>query len=174
MALTFPCSCCRALLRAPERLAGQRLPCPRCAAAVVAPAYTAAAVAEQEPLFAVLEDEELTTCAACARRIAVSDTVCPYCGIGTGSEPSGRPRFVACPQCGATGATRVVWTLWGSFYGTALFHHVRCPACEYCYNGKTGNSNLIPAIVFVTVPALLIAAILWGLFSWVGFLARQP
>jgi ribosomal protein S27E len=71
-----------------------------------------------------------------------------------------KAKYKPCPQCGARGARRVTWTPWGSFYGPAMFSHVRCPDCAYCYNGKTGRSNLIPAIIFVTVPLVGILAIL--------------
>jgi predicted Zn finger-like uncharacterized protein len=85
-------------------------------------------------------------------------------------EPEVRPRrrkkasYKPCPRCGARGAERVAWTPWGSFYGPALFTHVRCPECRYAYNGRTGGSNLVPAIIFVTIPAVLIAGIVVFLY----------
>jgi hypothetical protein len=78
----------------------------------------------------------------------------------------GGNQYKPCPRCGARKSERVVFTFWGSFYGPALFTHVRCPRCSYAYNGRTGRSNLIPAIIFVTVPLVLILAIFGGL----GFL----
>jgi hypothetical protein len=66
----------------------------------------------------------------------------------------------------------VAWTAWGSYYGPALFAHVRCPVCDHTYNGKTGRSNLMPAIIFVAVPIFLILVILcvlaWIVHRW-GF-----
>ena len=59
-----------------------------------------------------------------------------------------------CPKCGAEGAKRVKYTFWGSFYGPRIFSHVRCPECGATYNGKTGGSNIIPAIGCVTLPLL--------------------
>ena len=73
---------------------------------------------------------------------------------------SKRKSFKACPRCGTVGAKRVLFTPWGSFYGPALFNHVRCPECRYAYNGRSGGSNLIPAVLFVTIPLLLMAAII--------------
>jgi len=61
------------------------------------------------------------------------------------------------------GAERVTWTPWGSFYGPALFTHVRCRECGYGYNGRTGRSNLVPAIFMVAIPLVLIIAIVVGL-----------
>jgi hypothetical protein len=76
------------------------------------------------------------------------------------------PRFKPCPHCGSRRAERVKWTAWGSFYGPALFTHVRCRKCGTTYNGRTGRSNLLAAIVFVTVPLLGILAILAAIF-WI-------
>jgi len=76
------------------------------------------------------------------------------------AAPPKRMAFKPCPRCGAEGAKRVLFTPWGSFYGPALFNHVRCPECRYAYNGRSGGSNLIPAILFVTVPLVLMAAII--------------
>jgi hypothetical protein len=61
-----------------------------------------------------------------------------------------------CPNCGGREAKRVKWTWWGSFWGPKLFTHVRCVDCGFCFNGKTGDSNIIPAILFVVVPLVLI------------------
>ena len=44
-------------------------------------------------------------------------------------------------------------------YFTAIFKHVRCDECGATYNGKTGKSNLGPAVICVSVPLLAIAAI---------------
>lgn len=71
-----------------------------------------------------------------------------------------RLAYKPCPRCGCTDATKIVWTFWGSFYGPAMFNHVRCRDCGYAYNGRSGRSNLIPAIIFVTIPAVLIAGII--------------
>jgi hypothetical protein len=79
-------------------------------------------------------------------------------------EDNRGPRFKPCPQCKARGAKRVLWTAWGSFYGPAMFSHVRCPECGYCYNGKTGRSNLLAAIIFVSVPLIGIIGIIGGIF----------
>ena len=57
------------------------------------------------------------------------------------------------------------WTPWGSYYGPALFTHVRCPECGYTYNGRTGHSNLIPIIIFVATPLLALAGLLGVIVS---------
>jgi len=50
------------------------------------------------------------------------------------------------------------------------FPTVRIPTIGYAYNGRTGGSNLIPAIVFVAVPLFILFAIL---ASVVWFIHRQ-
>jgi hypothetical protein len=119
-------------------LAGKKVKCPKCGKPVPVPA------AEEEELveLTAVDDEELEQ-----------------------EEEEERPRkkaskYKPCPQCGATGARKVKWTWWGSFYGPAMFTHVRCPECEYAYNGRTGGSNLIPAILFVAVPLMGILALI--------------
>src|SRR5262245_40471404 len=84
-------------------------------------------------------------CPHCGERVAVTATRCRYCKARLDEEDEqDRPRrkssYRPCPRCGARGATRVTWTPWGSFYGPALFTHVRCPECGYAYNGRTGRS----------------------------------
>jgi DNA-directed RNA polymerase subunit RPC12/RpoP len=82
-------------------------------------------------------------------------------------EEDDRPRkgkYKSCPRCGARGPKKVTWTPWGSFYGPALLSHVRCQECGYAYNGRTGGSNLIPAILCVAVP-------LFGIIGIISFVA---
>jgi hypothetical protein len=74
--------------------------------------------------------------------------------------------YAPCPSCGSTHATRVMWTLWGSFYGPAMFTHVRCSDCNTSYNGRSGRSNLIPAVIFVMVPLMLLIIICGALAWW--------
>ena len=54
------------------------------------------------------------------------------------------------------------------------YFKVQCPKCYYKYNGKTGRSNLIPAIIFVTIPLLLILAIIGGLVLLMIKLGHGP
>jgi hypothetical protein len=71
-----------------------------------------------------------------------------------------KSEFKPCPRCRASRAKKVLWTAWGSFYGPAMFNHVQCGKCGTTYNGKTGTSNVLAAIVFVSVPLLGIGAII--------------
>ena len=57
---------------------------------------------------------------------------------------------LACPMCG---------------YDLRGLIEPRCPECGYAYNGRSGRSNLLPAIIFVTLPLLFILAI-FGVVIW--------
>jgi predicted RNA-binding Zn-ribbon protein involved in translation (DUF1610 family) len=80
--------------------------------------------------------------------------------------------YAPCPRCGSMNAERVVWTVWGSFYGPAMLNHVRCIGCGNKYNGRTGRSNLVAATIFVMIPLLLILAIIGGLAWWLWISLR--
>ncbi len=84
----------------------------------------------------------------------------------TEEEAPDEPRspFLPCPRCGAEESKRILFTYWGSFYFTALFAHVGCPACGYTYNGRTGRSNIVPAVVCFNVALI-------GLLGALGFIA---
>jgi predicted RNA-binding Zn-ribbon protein involved in translation (DUF1610 family) len=183
MPTTMKCPGCQAPLRLRDELAGKTIKCPRCSHVLKVPAA--------EEVVELVEEEagpeEITAeppkpkkasakqpCPECGEPVSRTATKCPYCKAPLDEddeedderEQRKRSKFKPCPRCGESGARRVVWTIWGSFYGPALFTHVRCPGCGYAYNGRSGRSNLIPAIIFVTVPLVLILAILGGL-GWI-------
>jgi hypothetical protein len=110
---------------------------------------------------------ETQTCPECGKKVPAKAAQCRYCkaDLAEADEPKeGRrkkkPKYKACPQCGAGDPKKVTMTWWGSVYGPLLFSHVRCRDCGYAYNGKTGRSNLVPIILFVTIPAILIVALI--------------
>jgi predicted RNA-binding Zn-ribbon protein involved in translation (DUF1610 family) len=174
-------------LRVREDMAGKRIKCPRCGQIVTVPADEAVVV---EEVTEMPDEEKITAepptpkaraprpqtrpCPECGERIAVTARKCRYCKADLSDEEEDeddrpirrRSSYKPCPRCGEEGATRVTWTPWGSFYGPALFTHVRCPGCGYAYNGRTGRSNLIPAIIFVLVPLMGILLIL-GFLGWI-------
>lgn len=71
---------------------------------------------------------------------------------------SGTPRgtvYAICYNCGADAASKVRWTMWGSFFGPAILSHVKCDQCGTTYNGKSGKSNTTAVIIYVVVTALI-------------------
>jgi predicted Zn finger-like uncharacterized protein len=193
MPASITCPGCKTTLRVREELAGKQVKCPRCAAVVRIPAreeVIEAEVAEREegitevkPVAKKKARASARRCPECDEPVPLSARKCPACKARLDEpeeddrvdrddrddhreEERPRPKYQRCPRCGARGARRLTWTWWGSFYGPALFTHVRCPDCGYGYNGRTGGSNLIPAIVFVTIPAVIILGLL-GFMSWV-------
>jgi predicted Zn finger-like uncharacterized protein len=166
MSATITCPACRASLSVGSAAAGQQVQCPRCQTAITIPqpVLLEVAVTETEP--SPPPAGPTRPCPHCSEPIAFGARKCRHCRAWLdreGDEDFSTPRFKPCPRCGAGGANRVIFTFWGSFYGPALFTHVRCPQCGHAYNGKTGRSNLIPAILFVSIPAALILVIIGGL-----------
>jgi predicted Zn finger-like uncharacterized protein len=190
MSIAIQCPGCQATLRVKDELAGRKVKCPRCEASVPVPADEPAEeeITEAKPAPKREAQEDTKKCPECGKRIAIDARKCRYCKAvleeeeeqeeeEEPEEEEARPKskYKPCPSCGARGAKRVKWTAWGSFYGPRLFNHVRCLECGYGYNGKTGGSNLIPAIIFVAVPLIgilgIIAVIIWllnskGVINW--------
>lgn len=183
MAATMNCPGCQALLRLRDDMAGKKIRCPRCSHVVAVPAKDEETLEEVESAAAVTETPgpkskakaATRPCPECGERIPVEARKCRHCKAVVEDEleededeapASKRSKFKPCPRCGEVGAKRVVWTFWGSFYGPAMLSHVRCPECGYAYNGRSGRSNLIPAIIFVAVPLLLILGLI-GFVIWI-------
>jgi predicted Zn finger-like uncharacterized protein len=144
------CPGCDAKIKVRDEHAGKKVKCPKCGATVPVPA-------------AEVEDEVLegvaVTAAPAARKAARPKAEDDEPEPDEDAPRVSKKGFVPCPRCGAEGPRKVKWTPWGSFYGPAMFNHVRCVECGYKYNGKSGRSNLIPAIIFMSIPILLIAGI---------------
>jgi predicted Zn finger-like uncharacterized protein len=179
MSEIMTCPSCQTTLRIREDMAGKNIKCPRCAHLVSIPARGAANEASPQDITTDLPAREARgaatrPCPACGEPIALTARQCRHCHAAvededTEEQAAQRSKYKPCPRCAEVGARRVTWTAWGSFYGPALFTHVRCPGCGYKYNGRTGRSNLIPAIVFVTVPLVLIVAVL-GFIGYIVYI----
>ncbi len=173
------CPQCQAALRIREEYAGKEVKCPHCATPFVLPKARKAKEGEEEALEVTAAEPEKTParapaavatrpCPECGKRIAAAAQKCRYCKAwledGGGDEEEededAGPRYKRCPRCSARDPKKVIFTFWGSFYFTALFSHVRCRKCHYGYNGRTGRSNLVPAIICVTVPLIMILGII--------------
>jgi hypothetical protein len=145
MAETLVCPNCDCPIRVPAHHVGAKIACPQCEKLVaVSGSQSAGSEDILEGIPTVVENRRQPA------PVELDEDAAP---------PKGKS-FKPCPRCGAEGAKRVLFTPWGSFYGPALFNHVRCPECRYAYNGRSGGSNLIPAILFVVIPLVLMAAII--------------
>ena len=167
MPTTMNCPGCKTPLRLRDDMAGRTIRCPRCAQSIAIPSEgtmivgkaSAADAIAAESLTSQPREKDNTTlfCPECGAVLDVAARSCRSCKA---------PLYKPCPRCGEEGATRMAWTPWGSYYGPALFAHVRCPVCGYAYNGRSGRSNLLPAVIFIAIPLLLILAIL-GVLGWI-------
>jgi predicted RNA-binding Zn-ribbon protein involved in translation (DUF1610 family) len=155
MAQMVACASCGAQLRVREEFLGLDMQCPKCGQPVQPSA--ARPRTQPPPIPTVLP--------------ARNPTAPPYKDDDHQSALA-YSSFAPCPRCGSANAERVVWTVWGSFYGPALLNHVHCLSCGNKYNGRSGRSNLVPAAIFFTVPLLLILAIIGGLFVWLWYALR--
>jgi hypothetical protein len=187
MPVQLTCAGCKTTLKVRDDLAGRKVKCPKCAAVLTVPdegqdateiipgpdeAVTAAprpAPAKSKPvkkpsaaIKSRRDDPDDEDDDRPRRRPAKRSRRDDDDEDDDDDRPRSRGDYKPCPKCGAEGAEKVLWTFWGSFYGPALFTHVRCPECDYAYNGKTGRSNLIPAIIFFSLPLLAICGIIGG------------
>jgi predicted RNA-binding Zn-ribbon protein involved in translation (DUF1610 family) len=153
MANLVACAACGAQLRVRDEYLGRAMQCPKCGQQVqpTAPLDSPKAAAPSDGIPTVLP----------ARK-----QLAPNSQDDERQSLQAYSSYAPCPRCGSTNAERVVWTVWGSFYGPAILNHVHCLSCGNKYNGRSGRSNLIPATIFVLVPLLLILAIIVGLFFW--------
>ena len=144
MAASLVCPNCDSPISVPPAHVGAEIVCPKC-----------------EELVPVRSDQLATEAVRVGMPLAAeTGRQVAHIELDEDAPPLKRGSFKPCPRCGAEGAKRVLFTPWGSFYGPALFNHVRCPECGHAYNGRSGGSNLIPAVLFVAIPLVLMAAII--------------
>jgi predicted Zn finger-like uncharacterized protein len=151
MAQALTCPNCQNRFRLPADHVGAKVPCPRCEHLVAVPGEAGA--------------EEIMEAKPAARKAVRRPVQAADVEPDEDAPPVRQGDFEPCPRCGAEDPKRVKWTPWGSFYGPLLFNHVRCRKCKYAYNGRTGGSNLIWAILCVTIPLIAIA----GLLVFIGW-----
>jgi predicted Zn finger-like uncharacterized protein len=164
MPLEFKCPACQAALRVKDEHAGKKMKCPKCAKVIAIPEKQAEEVFEDVEVV----DEEAAESAGDPFDFD-SDAPAPKKGAVKSKEPD-RPKgktwgkYMPCPNCGGREAKRLKWTWWGSYYGPRIFNHVRCVDCGFAFNGKTGDSNMIPMILCVAIPLVFCAIALFFLY----------
>jgi len=157
------CTGCHATLQLRPEYAGKKIRCPKCQQVLTVPAETE----EEAPVeLEAIEDDAFTNTRPARETVPPAPIKRSHRRDEEDEDDrDDGPHYVSCPRCGTRGASRVLWTPWGSFYGPALFTHVRCPHCFHAYNGQTGRSNLVPAILFITIPLVLLLGLL-GLVAY--------
>jgi DNA-directed RNA polymerase subunit RPC12/RpoP len=169
MKLEVLCPACRKEFRFTDQSDSKTVACPHCGDEVNKDLGTLVSDEADEATKVKSQATETQRCPHCGKSIPLKARKCKFCRNWLDEdddEEEAVSEYVPCPRCGARRSQRVVFTFWGSFYGPALFTHVQCPKCFYKYNGKTGKSNLIPAIIFVLVPVFLILAVIGGVVLW--------
>ena len=171
MPLDVKCPGCNAAFKVKDEHAGKKMKCPKCAKIVAIPAKPAADDVIEE-VEVVEEASGAGTDPGEASPAALFDFDDQISqprpakkqkdAAKAPERPKGRTwgKYIACPNCNGREAKRIKWTWWGSVYGPKLFTHVRCVDCGYCFNGKTGDNNIIPAVLFVVIPLALIILLL--------------
>jgi predicted Zn finger-like uncharacterized protein len=159
MPLDVKCPGCSAAFKVKDEHAGKKMKCPKCAKIVSIPQKEEEVIEDVE----VVDDEPAAEETPTAmfdfeEQISQPRARKEKAAPKTPDRPKGPTwgKYIACPNCGGREAKRVKWTWWGSFYGPKMFTHVRCVDCGYAFNGKTGDSNVIPAVLFVIIPLVLI------------------
>ena len=78
--------------------------------------------------------------------------------------------YVPCPKCNGV-AEKVKFTWWGGVLGPKLLTHVKCSACSYKYNGKSGKDNTTGIIIYSVIVALFCFALLVVVFATLAILS---
>ena len=68
-----------------------------------------------------------------------------------------------CPKCGCRAADPVKFTWWGGVIGPKLLSHVRCNACRYCFNGKTGRPNTTGILLYSLIGLIIAIVVVYAL-----------
>jgi hypothetical protein len=198
MANKIPCPTCKVSLQLSDGLAGKKVKCPKCGNAFLVPkppeeeeATEVDPIDDEDEVEGVDEveeaprrkgkaqhaeeedeEEEAPRRKSKSRRVEEEEEEeeeeRPARKNKRQKAKEGKSRWEPCPRCGDERARRVLWTFWGSFYGPAIFSHVQCQECGTTYNGRTGRSNLIPAIICFTIPLVLIM----GLIGFILYILR--
>jgi len=74
------------------------------------------------------------------------------------------PDYVPCPECQSPSVEKVNFTWWGGVLGPSLLTHVKCQNCGTTFNGKTGQPNTVPIIIYSAVMFVLFFIVFLLLF----------
>ena len=72
--------------------------------------------------------------------------------------------YAPCPKCRGA-AEKLKFTWWGGVLGPKILTHVKCTACGYKYNGKTGKDNTTGIIIYSVIVAVLCLGLVAVMFA---------
>jgi len=78
--------------------------------------------------------------------------------------------YVPCPKC-AGAAEKLKFTWWGGILGPKILTHVKCTACGYKYNGKSGKDNTTGIIIYSAIVAVLCLGLVAAMFVGLAVLS---
>ena len=176
------CPSCSKTLNVPDKFAGKKVKCPACQGTLTIPAMVeevveAELVEEVAPVrprrpapsrLADDDDEEERVAKKPIRRARPVDD--------DDDDEDDRPRpkkrrkitrgeWADCPNCGYSDATRIHWTLWGSWLGPMLINQVRCNECGTNYNGVHGDYNTTRIAIYMVINVALGLAVAAGVIA---------
>ena len=79
--------------------------------------------------------------------------------------------YAPCPKCRSVGAQRMKFTWWGGVLGPRILSHVKCPACGFAYNGKSGRENTAGIVIYCVLVGAVVMAFVVVLVAMMVFIA---
>ncbi len=73
--------------------------------------------------------------------------------------------FAPCPKCNQAAAEKLKFTWWGGVLGPKILTHVKCTACGYKYNGKSGKDNTTGIIIYSVIVGVLVLGLVVVMFA---------
>ena len=101
MPQTIACPHCSRQLKAPDHLAGKRVPCPACKGAIDVPAMTAGSFADLSSMAHLARKQPAKAAEPAHAAVASIVAACPGCGKKLKAPPSFSGKRVRCPSCQA-------------------------------------------------------------------------
>ena len=77
--------------------------------------------------------------------------------------------YAACPKCRNSATEKLKFTWWGGVLGPKLLTHVKCNACGYKYNGKTGKDNTTGIVIYSVVAVVFCFGLMFLAFGALAF-----
>lgn len=80
--------------------------------------------------------------------------------------------YAPCPKCRATVGEKLKFTWWGGVLGPKILTHVKCNACGYKYNGKTGKDNTTGIVIYSVIVGVICLGLVVVMFAALAVVSR--